>query len=273
MYKPHLILWHGALGCPDQLKPLATLLSKDFDVHVPSFRGHGGHDYDGPLRMSDFVHDIDAYLKKHDIESCFLFGYSMGGFAALRFAFDKPEAVKKVVTYGTKWDWNPESAYKETSMLDPEKMEEKIPAYTAILKNRFYPLDWKKSVKKTADMMKNLGENPLLTKNEFSQINSPICITVGSNDKMVSKDHSRKVSESMPQGSFFEWENWDHPIEKADVSQLGSFMKTYFLNYDFKQINPLYINSRFLYDASINVWVKQHDNILCNLLAKDHSQA
>ena len=53
----------------------------------------------------------------------------MGGYVALQLANKHPKYVQKIITLGTKFAWDKETAAKEVKMLNPEKIEEKIPAF------------------------------------------------------------------------------------------------------------------------------------------------
>lgn len=228
MTKPVLLLLHGALGSPDQMQPLADALADRFTVYCPAFRGHGGNVYEDHFHMEDFSEDIKIFMDSRGIQKAHLFGYSMGGYAGVWMAKQNPDRIGHLLTYGTKWDWNPETAAKESSMLIPEVMEEKIPGYVGVLKARFHPADWKASVRKTADMLTTLGQAPLLTRETCAEIPHPLCITVGSKDLMASPEVSRGVSTWFPNARFVEWEGWPHPIEKVDVEALAVLVKEKF---------------------------------------------
>jgi pimeloyl-ACP methyl ester carboxylesterase len=79
-----------------------------------------------------FADDLLRFLNEHQIEKASFFGYSMGGYAAMVLALKHPERVDRIVTLGTKFDWNPISASKETQLLNVDLMEQKIPAFTVL---------------------------------------------------------------------------------------------------------------------------------------------
>jgi pimeloyl-ACP methyl ester carboxylesterase len=51
----------------------------------------------------------------------------MGGYVALKTAVLHPGRIEAIVTLGTKFHWDPENASNEVRMLNPEKIEEKVP--------------------------------------------------------------------------------------------------------------------------------------------------
>ncbi|MFT5858565.1 MAG: pimeloyl-ACP methyl ester carboxylesterase [Flavobacteriaceae bacterium] len=77
----------------------------------------------------------------------------MGGYVALSLAHQNPKLVNKIVTLGTKFDWNPSSTAKEVKLLNPSVISEKIPQFATHLEKEHAPLDWNKVVENTAKMM------------------------------------------------------------------------------------------------------------------------
>jgi esterase/lipase len=128
-----LLVLHGALGAQQQFEELKTLLESQFTVHTLNFEGHGGRTSNAPFSMDLFVENVRDYLQENNLSSCSVFGYSMGGYVALKFAAKFPGTVNEIVTLGTKFGWSPEIALKETAMLNPEKIEEKVPKFAAAL--------------------------------------------------------------------------------------------------------------------------------------------
>src|SRR5688572_11472647 len=110
--KDNLILLHGALGSQEQLVELKTLLSEEFNVLLLDFSGHGGMEFDGPFSIDLFVADTIHLMDTHQLSVAHIFGYSMGGYVALKLAHDHPGRADKIITLGTKYSWSPESAAK-----------------------------------------------------------------------------------------------------------------------------------------------------------------
>jgi pimeloyl-ACP methyl ester carboxylesterase len=144
----------------------------------------------------------------------------MGGYVALWLAQHHPDHVEKIITLGTKFDWSIESAEKEVKKLNPEKIQEKVPAFARILEHRHAPNNWKELLYKTADMMLGLGEAPLLTQSILQQIETPTLICLGDVDDMADRNYSEEVANYLPNGSFNLLKSTPHPIEKCDLSML-----------------------------------------------------
>jgi len=151
-----------------------------------------------------------------------------GGYVALNLAQTHPQFINKIFTLGTKLAWNPHSAEKEVKMLNPEKIEEKVPLFADALKQRHAPNNWKKVLIKTAELMRGLGENPLITPKSVRSVTNQVVIGIGEEDRMVSIEESRSIAEALPNGRLKLFENFDHPIEKVDTNLLSAELTSFF---------------------------------------------
>jgi len=229
MSKQKLLVLHGALGSQAQLKPLKNALEDSFEVHTLNFTGHGGRNFgEADFSIDQFTKDVLDYLDEKDVDKINVFGYSMGGYVALNLAEKFPDRVAKIFTLATKFAWSIESASKEVKMLNPNLMEEKVPAFAAILKERHAPLDWKLHLNKTAEMMLALGNGLGLSTEDFGTISNEVLITVGSKDRMVSQEESEIVANVLPNGDFEVLEGFKHPIEQVDLKVLSEKIKSFF---------------------------------------------
>ncbi|MES2556882.1 MAG: alpha/beta hydrolase [Bacteroidota bacterium] len=217
----HLLVLHGALGAQQQFEELAALLNNDFTVHTLNFEGHGGRPSGQDFSIGLFVQNVRDYLKENDLSSCSVFGYSMGGYVALKLAAQFPGTVNEIVTLGTKFGWSPEIAVKETAMLNPQKIEEKVPKFAAALAQLHAPLDWKKVMYKTAQLMLDLGNQPALTEQDFQSITIPVTLLLGSEDVMVTPEETMAVQQQLSQATFERVEGWQHPIERVNKDELA----------------------------------------------------
>ena len=216
-----ILLLHGALGSKTQLEPLKYLLEKkDRSVYLMNFSGHSGVPFLQTFGIDVFADDVLSNLDKNSLQKVDIFGYSMGGYVALWFAHLHPDRVGKIVTLGTKFDWDIISAEKETKKLNPAKIEEKVPAFARILQSRHAPNDWKELLAKTSQMMKGLGEKPLLTQEIFTSVKNDIHILLGDQDDMADKEFSIAVSQMLPHADFNLLPSTPHPIEKVDLTHI-----------------------------------------------------
>jgi pimeloyl-ACP methyl ester carboxylesterase len=213
-----VLLLHGALGSKTQLDPLkASLEASGKVVYSLNFSGHSGETFRDPFSIETFAEDVLCFQKENQLKVTDIFGYSMGGYVALWLAHKHPECAGKIVTLGTKFDWTPESAEKEVKKVNPEKIEEKVPAFARILQQRHAPNDWKELLHKTAALMTGMGIKPLLTTEVLQTIQHEVSILLGDLDDMADLMFSKKVAEVLPRGKFSSLEKTPHPIERADV--------------------------------------------------------
>ncbi|HTH57906.1 MAG TPA: alpha/beta fold hydrolase [Cyclobacteriaceae bacterium] len=212
-----IVLLHGALGSTTQLHSLAEKFkSVGREIFSFNFSGHGGTAFSGnEFGIDTFSKELLSFLDSQQIQRADIFGYSMGGYVALWAAHLHPDRIGKMVTLGTKFDWTPESAEKDIRKLNPQKIEEKVPSFALTLKERHAPNDWREVLMKTAEMMKRLGQQPLLTEHILDQVKSPVHILLGDQDETVDLNFSKQVVTWLPFGKFVSLPNTPHPIEKV----------------------------------------------------------
>lgn len=227
MSKPKLLVLHGALGSANQLQPLCEKLEATFDVYSFNFSGHGGCAFEANFSIDQFATDLKSYIGENRLEGIDIFGYSMGGYVALRLAMIENKLIGKIHTLGTKLAWSPETAAKEVKMLNPGKIEEKVPAFAKVLAERHAPNDWKKVLLKTKQMMLDLGEQPILSENEYHQITNDVIIGIGNEDSMVSVEESAVVANHLPHGQLQVFEGFKHPIEQIDCNILAESIEDF----------------------------------------------
>lgn len=219
----NLLLLHGALGSAETLSALKQALQHKYKVYTFSFSGHGGLAIpDEPYSMQLFSSDIAAFLDENGIDKTHIFGYSMGGYAALSFALNYPERVSSIFTIATKFAWSPETATKEVKMLDPDKIEEKVPAFAHKLMERHAPQNWKQVMHRTAEMMLQLGETPALTSDTLSLVQMPVRVSVGDRDNMVSAEETLWAYRQLPNASALILPDTRHPLETVPTERIAS---------------------------------------------------
>lgn len=222
-----VLLLHGALGAKDQFESLTHKLQKFYEVHVLNFTGHGGGDVDGVNYSTDlFVTDVEDYLEGQNLPGIHIFGYSMGGYVALRFAQKYPEKAYSVTTLGTKFHWTPETARSEIKMLDPGNMLSKVPEYAAMLAKRHLPADWKRVVELTAEMMMDLGNGAAIKEADLKQIKTRVVLGIGSEDKMVSIEETKWAHKALPNAVLMTLEGVQHPIERLRFETMRDLIQT-----------------------------------------------
>lgn len=224
-----LLLLHGALGSQSQLLKIGDKLSETHNIHTLNFSGHGGNPVpDEPFSIKLFADDVLKWLDKTGIAQINIFGYSMGGYAALYLAKHHPDRVNKVFTLAAKFNWNPESAAKEAAVLNPETIKRKLPQFAEELKKRHHPQNWEKILTKTSEMMINLGRERELKDEDISGINNEVMVSVGDRDKMVSIEETASAYMLLKNGKLLVLPGTQHPIEKVSIDRLANEIVTFY---------------------------------------------
>jgi pimeloyl-ACP methyl ester carboxylesterase len=221
-----LILIHGALGSAAQMAPLADHLRSTRDVHVVELEGHGNtptpHD---TFAIDHFADQIRRFLKQHEIERAAVFGYSMGGYVALRLAAESPNMVSSVATLGTKLAWSPDVAARETSRLDPVTIRAKVPKFADALERRHAGAGgWETVLTRTAALMTELGRQPTVDACVMSRISQPTRLMVGDRDTVVTIDETAAAARRLSSGELCVLPGTPHPFEQVDIPLLVTLL-------------------------------------------------
>jgi len=227
MKRPTLLLLHGALGSPATLEPLAELLAGEFAVKSFAFAGHGGRAVDpATFTLTHFATEVLDFIQD-EREPVHVFGYSMGGYAALLAASQEPGRFASITTLGTKLDWSVEGAAAETRLLDPEKIAEKVPAFAEQLRLRHAPADWRAVVHATAQLMRAAGAQPPLRALQLGSARVPVQVLVGDADHTANTEADRALALLLPQAQYEVLPNTPHPLERADATQLAARIRQF----------------------------------------------
>lgn len=224
--KPKLLLLHGALGTSRQLEPLKLKLANSFEVYSFDFPGHGGNTIpiEG-MQMNIFVESIISFLDHKRIDKVNVFGYSMGGYAALKCAEKHPERINNIITLGTKFDWSKVSLDRELNNLNAELLLDKNPLFIEELIQQHKPINWKIIIHQTREMMINLCQSQALTETEFASISNKVFLLVGELDRMVSIEETQIACSKLKNGYIEILNQTKHPIDKVDLEILAEKIK------------------------------------------------
>lgn len=225
----NLLLVHGALGTRQQLGLLGDLLP-GIRTRTVEFRGHGEREIpDEGLSMEVFLRDIDDALDDAGWHEAHLFGYSMGGYAALLFASRFPHRVRSVVTLGTKLNWDREGLDRELRLLDPQKMKEKVPQFVTQLSAEHGADRWEQLVKGTARVITGLHDHPLLTPESLAVINCPVLLCVGDQDRTAVPEHTLEAARSMPKAGTLVLPFTPHPFQAVRLEVLRPVLAAFWM--------------------------------------------
>jgi len=92
-----IVLVHGLGSSAAVWDAVVPVLSRSFRVWVYELPGHGTTTPLPNLTIATAAADLGRFLEAHDIVYPALVGHAMGGIVAMRYAFDHPADVKRLV--------------------------------------------------------------------------------------------------------------------------------------------------------------------------------
>lgn len=226
-----LLILHGAIGASSQFNELKNQLTHQFEVATLDFEGHGNRKSNRTFSIDYFVENVKDYLAELKWNKPLVFGYSMGGYVALKLEAVSNGTFEKIFTLGTKFDWNPEQAQKESQMLNPTSIALKIPAFATYLQGLHGRGKWDEVLEKTANMMLELGDNPALNEQVLSRIQTDVILLRGEKDSMVSEFETVAVKHQLSHSEYLEIPNWQHPIDRIPVNELAQKLQSLFSDF------------------------------------------
>lgn len=225
----NIIFLHGALGHSSQFDALSQSLSGDYKIYSQVFKDHGiDNASEEDVNISRLVSELDEFIETNNIENAHVFGYSMGGYVALCHSLKWKNKIAKIATLATKFEWSPEIALKETSFLNADIIEAKIPHYADQLKKMHGQKDWKTLLSKTSNLMTDIGAYDYLSTTNLKAIEIPILLMLGDSDKMVTLKETSAIYDSIAKSYLAVLPNTKHPLETANNELLSLLLRQFF---------------------------------------------
>ena len=221
-----LILLHGALGASSQFIELKKRLESYYQLFLLDFDGHGHGKATEEMSIELFSETLKNFIDERQLVKPLIFGYSMGGYVALLTASKYPNSIGAVLTLGTKFKWDEESATQEIKLLDPEKIELKVPKFAEYLETIQAPTEWKKVMYQTQELMLRLGKSPLLEKSVLESITIPVHLRLGSEDTMVTLNETEAIRQQLKNATFEVVDGIPHPIQQISNESLENLIRS-----------------------------------------------
>lgn len=224
----NLLVVHGALGSSSVMAPITDALRELGDVHAIEFPGHGSTMLPdaGAFSIHAFAQALRDDVRRISGAPPIVFGYSMGGYVALTLEAQHPGTLAGIVTLGTKFEWTPDHAARESARLDPVVIAEKVPRFAAALEARHARAGgWHALMSRTAALLHDIAASPSLTPERLAAITIPVRIAVGTRDDTVSIEEAARVASMMPNASSIPLEDVAHPIERVPAGAIVELVR------------------------------------------------
>ena len=92
-----LIVIHGLFGMSDNWNTLGKKFSKYYKVHLIDLRNHGRSPHSDDFNYDVMCEDVLEYMDDNGIEKPILLGHSLGGKVSMKFAFEYPQRIEKLI--------------------------------------------------------------------------------------------------------------------------------------------------------------------------------
>jgi pimeloyl-ACP methyl ester carboxylesterase len=190
-----------------------------------NFSGHGAGSADpGEFRIDLFARDLEKFIKTKNITNPVIFGYSMGGYVALYHKANFEDSpIKMIFTYGTKFNWTQQAVKKELPMLIPDHLQEKYPHFAEALKTK-HGDRWKQLLYSTAHMMQNLERLDGLTKEDIAEIDIPVVLILGDQDRMVTSEETHLTASWLHYAKTKTVSHSKHELERSNLKEIAEIV-------------------------------------------------
>ncbi len=212
-----IILLHGALGSSASFNHLLPVLQEQYELFVPNLPGHAGSKFSEQAYCIESLSDfLSAYLKENGLNNVSVFGFSLGGYLALYHQWLFPNSFSRIITLGTKLEWNKRFALEQEQHMDPTTLRLKSSEYYESLQS-IHGNNTENLLLSIVELMKKLGDRPLLNQRVIEEIKIPVLFSIGDRDRMVTFEETKRYSEWGKQSSICLVQNTSHPIEKLSA--------------------------------------------------------
>jgi pimeloyl-ACP methyl ester carboxylesterase len=212
---PPLVMLHGATSSAlEDWSAQRPLFRKAFRLYLPDARGHAGTRWDTRQGFTAqmLVDDLVAFVDALRLETFHLVGFSLGAMTALGFAIRHPERLRTLVVAGIDVQREPRASVARR-LMDPQRVDEKEPAWAAQLERRHGPVQgdgaWRDLLRAIAT---DVAAQPLLTPADLGRIRVPTLMAYGDRDVFVPIDHVTALYRQLPDARLFVAPDCDHQV-------------------------------------------------------------
>lgn len=226
--KGTLLLLPGLLGSiSSQWRAFVEPLSAAYRLILADLRGHGRSTNEaGELRPDRMTEDILGLLDHLQAEVVHLAGYDFGGYLGLMSHLYRPQRIRSLTMFATKFYWTQKAAMRMAGQLDPDVMVANAPSYADRLALEHGGSHWRALVRQAADMIVYLAEEGI-TEGMAARAQCPVLVCVGDRDELVPLQESQRLSRLLPNGSLLVLPGTGHPFQTAQLIPLLPTMQEF----------------------------------------------
>ncbi|MEK7433551.1 MAG: alpha/beta fold hydrolase [Cyanobacteriota bacterium] len=238
----NLIILHGLFGSGDNWLTIARRFSENFNIYLPDLRNHGQSPHNNIHDYDSMAEDLHEFFIDNKIERASLIGHSMGGKASMKFAFEYPEMVEKLIVvdiapreYQTSNKYIVEMLLKidlkmiKTREQADELLSQKIankPIRQFILKNLFRNDDmsfsWKLNLKALSENLSSMGGF-----NNGNKFEKETLFIRGENSNYIKDSDYKLIYDTFPKGKIETIENAGHWLHTENPERTYHIIKDF----------------------------------------------
>ncbi len=178
-----LLVLHGGLGSIDMFRPILPMLAEGRQAIAVDLQGHGRTALgDRKIDLLDMGDDMAVLMKELGHSLVDVFGYSMGGGVAFRFAVQHPEMVRRLALMSVGFspdgfhpEMRPQQAQVSGAMADAMKGTPMYEGYKAIAP---HPDDFPELLDQMGDYMKQDFD----WSEDVKKLTMPVMLVYGDSD-------------------------------------------------------------------------------------------
>ena len=214
-----LLFLHSALSTRKEFDKISPLYENRLQILL-DFPSHGEsttiHEELTTRMLAESVRSVLEELKIYSVD---IIGYSLGGYVAIELARIASSMVHSIVSHAMKFYWTEKAIAEALSGLDVEKIKARSQKGYEILS----AMHSENGLEKTVTSMRSIIEHfrvEQLTEEDLVKIQTPLLLSVGDRDDLVSLSEITKLYHSQDQKKTFLaiHPNSPHPISKLDLN-------------------------------------------------------
>ncbi len=251
-HAPYLVLLHGFMGSGRSFNLLTDHLTGDINLLAIDLLGHGktgGTDNIDRYTTAEQLLDLDKILRDQFSTPFFLYGYSMGGRLALRYALQHPRFIRGIILESThagitsskerakrrerdqKWArWIKKdfdaflSWWEQLDLFD-------APSSTEDSKKWYREIQRQQVPEYMANSLQAFGQGSVLpVRDEWSNLRKPVLLAAGEYDAKY-REYMKKLQRTIPAADFAMISAAAHRIHVDQPKRWSTAIKNFILKH------------------------------------------